>query len=442
MCDISLRATITTIGQSMGIERLQESFIAKIAQTVQSNIVNLIFQAKTLSQVKKTKILRISDINNALEIQGSQPLLGYSSKPLTLVSIGNINANEILVYNDKMINIDQSSKDSSVQYPIQTYFECEWLFVAGVPIIKEEPSEETEEEETNNPQINIQVMPESDLIIPSSKHMVNTEYQFFFKLSCTRILSGKLEDRELQYAYLASREFIRNLIPNFVRFSLIQMRDYPQNYDHLKVATYVAYSLVSNTQINDNIFYYLNDIIGIALSLLISNSIQPKDIAEFVDQRRIAADLLGLIVQKLNSYLNIPYPDVPPAIIQQLLFVLTGNYSIYVKYGALAGLAEFGVECTIQVIIKQHLLPKILHELSQVPFDEREIASQFYDLLLNMCGNCLNSDSIQIMATGRNGMNLHTEQYLENDTIYREIMNNFGNDIVPFIISDDFLDFI
>lgn len=444
----ALRATISSIAESLGIKHVKGSVGLELADFAQKEIIHILSDSCQYRIINKRRRLRINDINDALESNGMQPLFGYSNENQTkMMNAGVVSALEILFYDDEKVQVDGNLRYEPAPYPWDISFDIQWMAIDGTSLNVEKDivaeRQNSQETATQSLQTNQQlVKPGSDLEIASSKHLVSYELQLYYKQIREYLLDTDLEKKESRLYDLSKSESIQSLLPYYLRFCTILQKDNPHAFDKIYTSISVARALVGNP----NLKYfevYLPHFISLALSSLLSPSIGPTDFCEYLIQREYSADLLKALVE--YSYKK-AYGSLQPRLTSQLIYILySQSRSLTEKFGALNGIFNFGIE-TISI----YILPKLSlvlgnteKEMKTTDIQKRDLSIMYYHLFLKSAGFCLHSDTL--------GM-FNYEKFLndcESIPIYASTLNSyhdmislFGSDLIPYYVDDSSLLFI
>ncbi|OHT02425.1 putative TBP-associated protein [Tritrichomonas foetus] len=426
-------ATISTIAQSLGISHVKESIASKLSHECKRNILKILCDAVQIRNTSKSTRLKSTHINAALESNYLEPLFGYndSTDKYQLIQAGCVDAMDLLTYQDQQIPIEFLQRYENKPYPIDTTIDFSWVAVQGQNVRSEEEQDldnyepgyaEKSDAKPYLQQMMIQRQNNEHDYTMSSKHFISYELKLYNQTSRQLLLSSDISEREKMLFNLRKEKCLETLVPYYIRFSQKKMIETPKKYNNLYISVSVVRAIVQNEDISSDI--YIQQLISIALTLLVSVCPIPE---QFII-RDYAADLLKLIVDK--SVAN--YPTVQPNLTAQLISILMNpKPTVSQKYGALAALQKFGLETTSEYL--SPILPKLLRDsnmLKVVHSKNSENLTKFYDSAVQTAGLCLHSDSYKTTSTGLYPMNPKT---MSN---YREIMDTFGADLLPYYIDD------
>lgn len=429
MSEQVLHATINTIAESLGISHVKGAVFSELTNRSQRFIFNILADGVQIMRTSKRKILRITDINAALEREYMEPLYGYDSKSVPkLVKAGTENALDLLLYEDSQVPVDSFSKFDILPYPLDISFELEWLAVVGKPTQKEELIETSEQKELQLIQPGVQRQrADADLDFAPSKLVLSYELQLFYKTIRMRLLSNNPAQREHMFKYLAKESCIQSLIPCFVRLSQQSLTQNHHDYNSIYTSIGIVEALISNT--NDLKFFevYINHFLSIILSVMLSTAIGSKSLSLNNRLREYASRVLAALMDRVYLY----YPSLQPRLTSQLLSFIINNRSLKERYGAIAGLMAFG-----NFTISKYLLPEIPNLIASLNTEDendpekRTMAMMIYQMALKSAGNCLHGDTFRMTALGF--LPLTSLTYVN----YREIMDTFGTDLSPYCVDE------
>jgi transcription initiation factor TFIID subunit 6 len=427
-------AAITAIAQSLGIPHLKEVVASLIAQDAKRFLINTLGTAVLYRQTTRCNTLSFTHINDALQSSDLEPLFGYSgSHNLTLICAGCVDALDLLVYEDRQIHLDSVSRLDLI-YPLRIAVDCEWLSVVGIPVF--EPIEEEDVNEqvfTEKSEIKggpIQMVQrsrhEAEMVVPSSKHIFSYELQLYHHTSRTHLLSGDIKKREGMLYQLRREQCLETLFPYYLQFCFKLVRDTPTLFEKHYVAVAVCRALTQNEDLNWEI--YLDKLISLAMTVLLSAKIGAKMPSEQFLIRDSAAELLRVIMDKAISH----YPYIEPTVAGQLVHVLVDDQTaISQKYGALMGLIAFGLNALSEFALQA--LPLVIDQIAGIEVNRTRMADmrvRVYDAGVKAAGLCIHSDTYMMTATGRLS---YSPKSASN---YRAVMDTFGADLLPFYMDD------
>lgn len=425
--------TLRTIFKSLGIVVNNEAALMHtLVDHAQNNILTILGTAQQITHKCKRMRMSVKDINLALESLRQEPLLGYSSdREPELVDVNG--DQKLFAYEDTFVQVDQYTRRELPAYPLAPHYDVEWIAVNGVGHdnqAAEEPSiEKMESSQLKQSNQQRQMIQDSDAFVVSNKHQFSFTHQKFFRESRIALLSRDHKQREKMFSKLATIDCIQTLVPYYIRFSLVQFRDHPDDWDTLYASLCTARALVQNNKLL-YIESYMQSFITIALSFLLSPEILRTKPIALIRMRELAAELLLVICDKIQHN----YPMVQPNISAQLLSVLlTREHSVSEKYGAFCGLNAFGSE-TISGFILPHI-DHIINELVNGPMKDgdrniRMIAATMYDTVVNAVGLCLYNDTARCYHNQTLELAPKTAEQRER------IFEVFGSSLLPFYIDD------
>lgn len=427
-------ATITSIAQSLGIPHVKESIATKLSQDVQRQIVQILSESVQYTNVTKSKHLRPMHINLVLESHMLEPLFGYrDSSDVQLVKAGTIDALDLFVYDDRSVLLDQFARFELSPYPLETSFEFEWLSVVGHQ--RQNQSEELEtytDMNENLPDFQTQQQkqrPDSDLITASSKHVFSYELQLLFQKSRDFLLSSDPKHREQMLSTLKKERCLETLLPYYIRFSEKILKDTPRDYSKLYISNSVIRALVQNEDLSIDI--YLPQIMSFCLTLLLSDSVAPRQIPEMFLMKQLSSDILKILIERTLSN----YPNVSPSVASQLISILLDKKkALSTKYGAVVGLIALGLNTISSYFLP--ILPTFIKDVRELANDtnyiNNEIASRVYEISLEAFGLCLHHDTYKITSTGI------TPLLGRANPNYYAIIETFGGDIAQYYIDESY----
>ena len=429
-----LNNTISTIAESIGIAHIKDSMYAQLSSMAQREIFKILSDSTQIMVTCKRTRLCVSDINAALELNGLEPVFGYSNGNAPVVkNAGNVNALDLLVYNDHQKQIDNNSRFEPTPYPFVPSYEFSWLAISGrslrtVSVNEQEATEQITEDlsAVTNQQ---KQKPDSDLEFASTKHVFSYELQLFYKKLRDLLVEGTPELREKMLKNLRTNRCIQTLLPYYLRFSFLLLHDYPHKFDMLYVAISTIRSLVANNSLR---FFdvYMPHFITIALSSLMSPQIGPKLWNELFIIRTLSADLLRFLL--MHSFQQ-GYSSVQPRITLQLLSVLLkSEYGLSEKCGALQGLISMDLETTSKFVLPYigDLINELGSKSTEGDLNYTQLRMYFYSLCVSSFGSTLHADTYRMNALGI----VPAQGYSKN--LYRDMMDIFGDEALNYVVDD------
>lgn len=428
-------ATVVSIAQSLGISHLKESIVSQLANDAISEILEVVGDSLQLMATTRCSRLRPMHINNSLESKDKEPLYGYSKSP-ELVKAACVDALDLLIYRDRQLPLEGSLRLDPV-YPLEHTFECEWVSVAGVPLV------DTEEEEAYEPRIEkmdarkglynsqIQRM-DGEIILSSSKHVSSGEMQLYYQTTRKYLQGNDIAKRHQILTELKRRPCLGLLLPYYLQFCLTLVIREKNDFDKLHVALATARALAQNEDLN--IEMYLQRFMKLTMSMLLSSGIAPPILSDQFMLRAYAADLLRLLVDK--SLVN--YPNVEPTVTNQMLSALTERSApLAEKYGAVVGLTALGLETISQFL--QQAVPVVVGDVLTTARavttggEGFEMASRVYEAIVEAVGLCVHNDTYLMTAMGRICYSARSRPN------YRKVMDTLGADLLPYYIDESAL---
>lgn len=424
-------ATVTAAAQSIGISHVKDSVASQIANEANRNILKILCDAVQIATTTHSKRLCTPHINLALESNGCQPLFGYLGKAPEAVNVGR--REDLLAYKDRQLG----AYAASTVYPVEPYFECEWTAVAGKTVREEEDQDdEVQNEQVDNSIIHVlqRQRIDGDTIMSSSKHVISGETQLFYQTVLKR-LQAHANIEEI-FSKLRTESCLGQLFPYFLKFAIQNMKKADGKYDNLYVTASIVMALAQNDDLLKSLETYSDQVISIALTLLVSPQIVARGLSQQFLIRDYGAILLGVVVNKMVQYTN-----VQSKITNQMVSVLLHKRTLSQKYGSIAVLKTFGLLTISGYGLSR--FPQIVKEAETAKHQQptsakaQETSMRVYDECLECAGLCLHSDTYHLTATGIE-FNAPTLKH----EYYRETMDTFGSDLLPYVIDDSSLLFI
>ena len=424
--------TVRVIFDSQGHTFDEASYAQMIIGSAKSTIFHVLGNAQQICHVCKRQRLTVNDINDSLESLDMEPLLGYNSTfPPDLIEATDSSPHKLLAYNDSYI--PPEGKIEMLPIPLATHSDIQWITVNGnVHENTESADILSDKPDPNQPKLTgpqRQTIQDSDAFIFSNKHQFSFTHQKYFRESRAAILSPNLKQRETMFYALSTSDCIQMLVPYYIRFSLVQFRDHPNDFNTLSAALGTARSLIQNSTLH-YIECYLQNFITIALSFLLSETMLKKNPLEFVRMIDMTSEFLLVICDKMQA----KYPKVQPHLTDQLLSVLLNkDTSVNQKFGSFVALSSFGPQAVSSYILP--VVNDIVNDLLEGPMrsgdrDTRLIAQTMYDRIISSVGICLHSDTSKSSTLGFPVLSPKT--YKDHE----KILNLFGSLLLPYYIDD------
>ena len=420
-------STIKIIGQSIGINHINDSIASLLGHETQMRILSILSDAVQLKKTRLGTQLKINDINNALKANQMTPCFGYPHiVDLPYEKVQKLDAIDILALPDNNNLLEDPPQFIPPQYPLEAYFEMEWLAINGqtMKTVEKEIELQEENEASIQKQNAVSNIPQQsdELSIASSKHVFSYEYQLFYRTSLDHLLSNDKYTREHMLHILSTERSIQPLIPYYIRFSLHTLKSQPYDFNNIYIACNVIRQIVMNDYLNHQIYY--EKYISLALTFLLSPLATVPNINEFCQIKDDAADILKRVCDNSAEF----YPLILPNITKQLLTVLLYDKELSAKYGALRGLIGLGLITNSNYIAK--ILPELEASLKQISPEKNHLASRFHDLIIFSYGLLVHRDSYYNTANGNNtSISFSEASYQKNIAI-------FGEDLHRFYIDD------
>jgi hypothetical protein len=177
---------------------------------------------------------------------------------------------------------------------------------------------------------------------------------------------------------------------------------------------------------------YLDKIISLAETMLLSTKVGAKTLPEGFLIRDYAADLSRVLMDKSVT----SYPNVEPVVVSELISVIRDPATtLPQKYGALVGVIAAGPSPVSGFLLK--IFPLLVADLGADPDAQvralarkREMETRLYNAAVLAAGVCLHNDSYLMTATGRFS---YSPRAMPS---YREVANAFGADLLPYFVDD------
>jgi hypothetical protein len=418
----------------MGIPHVSETIASKIAHDVECDILKILSNAMQIGLTSHSSRLGASHINAALESNFLEPLYGYpEGKSLNLLRVGTVDAVDLFIYEDRQLPVEANARLDLI-YPIDLTYDFEWLFVVGRAPSRSEEEDQMEQLFVEKVEPKVAAVQrqrmDSEIVGSSSKHIFSYELQLYNHTSRKHLESGDLRKREAMLADLKREHCLETLFPYYNQFCFSIIRNYPNQCEKLYVAVAVSRALAQNEGLSVDI--YLDKLISLAETMLLSAKVGAKTLPEGFLLRDYAADLLRVLMDK--SVAN--YPNVEPVVVSELISVIRDpTTTVPQKYGALVGVIATGLSPVSGFLLK--ILPPLVADLGgeaevqvRALARNREMETRLYDAAVLAAGVCLHSDTYLMTATGRFS---YSPRAMAN---YREVADAFGADLLPYFVGD------
>lgn len=433
-----LRTTISSIAESLGVT-LKEPVYTNLATDAQRHLIEVIGDSLQLMVLTKRATLSVSDLNTAIERKWQQPLFGFSSRAPRVLSAGTVDAQDLLFYEDKQIQIAKSTEKVMFKpIPIATGFEMEWVAVAGRPVFKPE-EDEVEIQDTqpsaDTPMSSAKQRFDNEIELASSKHVCSHELAVFYQTVKHNLDSDDQKNREEMLFRLQHFDALQTFVPYFVSSSVKMLRE-ARVFRKLDVALSVVRALCANRHIKF-LDVYSTEMLTIGLTLLLNSSVLPNELDTQLILQNSSADLLFQIVELAFKQ---SYATVQPRITSELTSVVLSELTkektgtgigMIEKRGALIGLIRLGLS-TVSSCVIPHLgclLDEAEQAIRNSDLEEHTNGMSLYYQELKAAGMCVHSDTYRMSAYGIYPMNVYSEQY-------PKLREQFGADLLPYVVDE------
>lgn len=383
--------TVKDAAESLGMT-LPDDAAKNLAMDVEYRIHEILETAIKFMRHSKRRLLRSTDLNQALHLLNIEPLYGYdNSQPVQFKEALVGQSGQTLYYlNEKEVDLERLINQELPRIPRQTTFTAHWLAIEGVqplipqnplpadimntpPIIRGavtstlgkeiastavgDPSKGTVDRVASN---NRQLTDKDAEIKPLVKHVLSKELRLYFDKVVQVLLSTYPESEQLKYAALNSLKVdpgLHQLVPYFIQFIAEQITNQLRNIDVLSTMLAVISALADNKTIF--LDPYIHALMPCILTLLLAKKIGPtinmsdtEEVKEtFRSQlaiREFAAILLDHVIQVYGSSYSTLKLRITRTLLKAFLDTTkpTGTH-----YGALLALKNMGNEVIKLIVI-------------------------------------------------------------------------------------------
>jgi histone H3/H4 len=422
------RATVSTIAESLGIPHIKESVYTQLSNDAQRKILLILGESLQYCAARKGKCLSGSDVNMSLESYGLQPILGLSGVVPKIVSAGKWNALELLFYEDRQIILDKNMRLELKPYPVASNFDIEWLAVVGTRVGDEDEDADMEAVEPAPLRISLPDQAEQDSDMNTSRRSFSYELQILYRTVKGGLVSDDPVQCEQMLRALRTEDYLQGLLPDYLRLGQQLLRDNARIFGKLYVAVSLARAICCNPEVKF-LDSYLPQLMTIGLSVLLSSNLLPKSLYEQIVLQEYAADLLRVLVELAYER---TYVLVQPRLTEQLVSVLEMSENVVEKVGAMTAILNLGLET-----VAGYGLPPWRGVLNQAAalcneneVDKHDLGNYLYEMELKSAGFCFHADTYRMWALGMSPFGGYSGPR------YRELMDGFGEDLIPYVIDD------
>jgi hypothetical protein len=375
-------STVFAVADSIG-STVTPRVASTIARDAEHRVASLLELANRIRRHRRSPILRISDVKQALEIRELPPLIGYHSSYKSYDYLP-IPETSLFGLYDRDVSLMTFSRSGCPPYPTDLTFNFHWLAGNGVqPRVPGNQSEVSAElnvgQELFGPPPPLEP-PNQTVAVISSETAISQELMEFFGQGIREQGFGQ------HLADIAVSPVIQPLIPRYLRY-VTSLLAGPGNRD-LQRCLDIARAVFSNPNVNCDPFVQVFETIALTIAIA-PRLMQTADDDSAI--REAAADFLAVIITRCASQ----YPDLRQKTAEKLLMTLfSDGAALTSKYGAAMACYALGPD-----IVQKFVLPNILPLLGAVKTaaesedgPTRLQAARLRSALERICSNSLAGD--------------------------------------------------
>lgn len=344
------------------ISPIKPNVVKKILPNVELRLRQLIEKANKFRRRGKRRVLKVEDINEALKLEGKEPLYGHKSsgKSMTLAhfkerraqagngkldtsssSSASGNAKKANEQEDSVSLIDVATK-SPPRCPLLPEFSLHWLAVDGVqPMIAENP-----------------MLPASQAGDLGDHPQLPKELcQLYYRVTGI-LMTSDLESPGLRQVLTVLREDkgLQELLPYFSQFIQREVKANSKSLNILRILMLATDALWNNP--NVHVQYHLQQMLPAVFTCVVASKLcQPSTATgssgskdDHWTLRKYAAKI---IANMCINYADV-FPDLQARVCKTYCDALESGKSPATIYGGIVGLCSLGEE-----VIRHLLLPKV-----------------------------------------------------------------------------------
>ena len=391
------KESIKVIAESAGFDKPNEEAVSFLAENVTFKLKETIQEAVKFVRNSRRKCLTTSDIDNSLRVQNVEPLYGFSSSSFIPFRFASGGGREIFFNEDPDIDLEELINQTLPKIPVAVTLKTHWLAIEGVqPAIPENPppiGKDKQLKETVEPpgkakhvnEIDMQNVgqsaeqkssssmkeksgkqdsksaekkktevdskktavsdsekQETQKFKPLVTHELSVEQQLYYK-EITEACVGSNEQKRTEALHsLSSDPGLYQLLPRFTTFIAegVKINVAQHNLALLIYLLRMIKALMENSTLY--LEKYLHELIPAIATCIVSKQLCPRpEHDNHWALRDFAARLMAQLCRQFSS----PTNNIQSRITKTLCKALYNEKApLATHYGAIAGLAELGLE--------------------------------------------------------------------------------------------------
>ena len=382
------KESVKVISDTIGIDRLSDDAANYLAEDLTFRLRELTQDALKFVQNSRRKVLKARDIDHALRLQNVEPLYGFTARDFLPFRFASGGGREVYFVEESEVDLEELVNQPLPKVPVAVNLKSHWLAVDGIqPSITENPPPIDKVQQlkdvvqaSDKPQIINEVEMEtlnSGLEakggpVPGAKnaksdarnsekkglgsfgkqlqpkfkplvtHELSVEQQLYFK-EITEACVGSFEQKRTEALHsLASDPGLYQLLPRFATFISegVKINVAQHNLALLIYLLRMIKALMENTTLY--LEKYLHELVPSIVTCIVSKQLCPKP---DVDNHWALRDFAARLMAQLCRTFSCPTNHIQSRITKTLCKALyNDNAALATHYGAIAGLAELGLE--------------------------------------------------------------------------------------------------
>ena len=373
--------------ESVGYDKPTDDVLQYLADNITFKVKSVIQEAIKFQHNSKRKKMTTSDIDNALRIKNIEPIYGFSTSDSIPFRHASGGGRELYFQEDVELDLDDIINQPFPKLPVDISLKAHWLAVEGVqPAIPENPppiGKEVQKKESVEPLVKDNHMSEVDMndvqhedkhkkvdskdsktsdkkkaeelrkakeaekvdgpkFKPLVAHELSVEQQLYYK-EITEACVGSNENKRMEALQSLSIDpGLYQLLPRFTTFISEGVK---VNVAQHNLALLIYLLRMIKALMENNTLYlekYLHDLIPSVVTCIVSKQLCPRP--DF-DNHWALRDFAARLLAQMCKYFSSPTNNIQSRITKTLCKSFFNERApLVTHYGAVAGLAELGLE--------------------------------------------------------------------------------------------------
>ncbi len=383
------KESVKVIAETIGIDKLNDEAANYLADDLTHRLKELVQNASKFAQNSKRRTLKTQDIDHALRLQNIEPLYGFTAREFVPFRFASGGGREVYFVEETEIDLEDLVNQPLPKVPVGVNLKSHWLAVDGVqpsipenppPIDKEKQLKDVVEAAEKSQSINeldvekMKLIPEIKLFPTDKKtamkvgemksgekkklgisskmsdpkmkplvtHELSVEQQLYYK-EITEACVGSLEQKRTEALHsLASDPGLYQLLPRFATFISegVKINVGQHNLALLIYLLRMIKALMENSTLY--LEKYLHELVPSIVTCIVSKQLCPKP---DIDNHWALRDFAARLMAQLCRTFSCPTNNIQSRITKTLCKSLYNEKAaLATHYGAVAGLAELGLE--------------------------------------------------------------------------------------------------